>query len=196
MSLASCTIHIMARGDSKIDLRAIIRAHRASYVDIRTGKRRRRDNLLMEGTPAAVLGVCLAFRARLNSAASVGLLTVSFLLSALFFGLMLQISDRAMNWADTAPSPGEDTSEHALFLGEIAAHAGYAALVSILAAIAFVVASASRGWLLVAASAVGLALGFHLLLVLSMVMKRVFLLTQDRLNRARRTRGTPGRRAS
>jgi hypothetical protein len=175
----------MARGDSKIDVRVIVRAHRASYIDVRTGRPRRRDNLLMEGAPGIALGLCLVFDFKLLPSAAVGLLTVSGLLSALFFGVMLQMSDRAMSWADAPPRPGPVASEHALYLEELAAHAGYASLICIAAAVSYVIASVGSGWTLRIATALGVAFGTHLVLVLLLIMKRVFLLTRERLNRAR-----------
>jgi hypothetical protein len=195
----------MAKGDAKVDVRVIIRAHRASYVDVRTDRPRVRDFLVMEGLPLVGLAMCLIFRVQLSRPAAVGLLAVSALLSALFFGLMLQTADRAMSWADAAPPPGPSTSSHATLVQELAAHAGYAALVCIAAAVAYVVATVSVegppkagvDWPLRVSSAAGLALGGHLVLVLLMVMKRVFLLTQERLDRARTgTSATSRKRAS
>jgi len=139
----------------------------------------------MEGLPGLGLLVALLLKIRLNPGVAVGLLTVSGLLSVLFFGLMLQVAERAMTWADSPPSRGPATSQHGILLGELAAHAGYAALVCILAAVTYVVASVTKGWPLRVASSLGLALGGHLVLVLLMIMKRVFLLTQGQLNRAR-----------
>jgi len=175
----------VARGDSKADPRKIIHAHRRSYVDARTGKGRWQDYIILEVVPAAAGGVCLVLDVRLNSIASTGLLTVTALLSAFLFTLMLQLSERAMDWADSRPQPGPDTSSHATYLEELAANAGYASIVCIAAAVTFVIASVGTGWALRIASALGLALSAHLALVLMMVMKRVFALTQDRLNRAR-----------
>ena len=206
----------MARGDAKIDVRVIIRAHRASYVDARDDRPRIRDYLLMEGVPIVVLVLCLVFGAALRSGAAAALLTVTALLSALFFGLMIQTADRAMNWADDPPAPGPGTSAHAIALRDLSAHAGYAALVCIAAAIAYVIATVTAasypianaatnaagnaggpGWWLRASSSLGIALGVHLVFVLLMVMKRVFMLTQNRLDQAR-TGGaaSPRRRAS
>ncbi|HEX6680593.1 MAG TPA: hypothetical protein VF063_08110 [Gaiellaceae bacterium] len=132
-----------------------------------------------------VLVACLLLNVKLGVGAATGLLTASGLLAALFFGVMLQISQRAMEWADTRPRPSADTSFHATYLKELAANSGYAALVCIAAAIAYVVASTGGQWQLRVASAVGLALGSHLILILLMVMKRVFALTDERLRRAR-----------
>lgn len=183
----------------KANPRAMIRAHRRTYIDVRTGKRRWQDVALNEGVPV-LLGIgCLIANVKLPVAASVGLLTVSGLLSAFLFGVMLQVSERAMDWADSSPAPGPDTSSHAIYLGELAANSGYASLVCIVTSAVFVVASASSGWLLRISTAVGLALALHMGLVLLMVMKRVYALTTERLNRARTgpdRRDTPRRHAS
>ena len=183
----------------KADPRAIIRAHRRTYIDVRTGKCRWQDVALNEGVPV-LLGIgCLIANVKLPVAASVGLLTVSGLLSAFLFGVMLQVSERAMDWADSSPARGPDTSSHAIYLGELAANSGYASLVCIVTSAVFVVASASPGWVLRISTAVGLALALHMGLVLLMVMKRVYALTTERLNRARTgpdRSDTPRRNAS
>jgi hypothetical protein len=72
-----------------------------------------------------------------------------------------------------------------LYLEELAANAAYASLVCIAAAVAFLVVSVSHGVVLEISSALGVALGLHMALVLLMVMRRVFLVTQSRLNDAR-----------
>jgi hypothetical protein len=191
----------MSLSNMKADPRGIIRAHRRTYIDARTGKRHLQDYLVLEELPIAVGIGCAIADVKLAVAASVGLLTVSGLLSAFLFGVMLQISERALDWSDSSPTPGPETSAHATYLAELAANSGYASLVSIVAAGVFVVSSFSSGWWLRISSAVGLALAVHLALVLFMVMKRVFALTQQRLNRARtgadRDRSSPpNRRAS
>jgi hypothetical protein len=56
-----------------------------------------------------------------------------------------------------------------------------AALVCVASAVAYVVATSSRGRTLELASALGIALGTHLVLVLLMVIRRVFALTENRL---------------
>lgn len=189
----------MAPGDAKIDPRGLLRAHYRTYVDANTGRQRWQDHAQLTGVPVALAVACAIGNVRLESAASVGLLTVSGLLSAFLFGVMLQISQRSMDWADSAPAPSPETSSHAIYLGELAANSGYASLISILAAAVFVVASVSSGWVLEISSAVGIGLAAHMALVLLMVMKRVFALTQGRLNRARTgadRREARGRRAS
>ena len=164
--------------------KAIVSEHYKTYVDANTGRIMISDHLVFGGVPIAIGAVCGGLGVKLPAAASVGLLTVSGLLSAFLFGVMLQISDRAMSWADTAPQPSHLVTEHAKFLAQIAANAGYASLVSIIACAAFVVASVTSKDVLVTFSALGLALVSHLALVLSMVMVRVFALTRERLLRA------------
>ncbi len=175
----------MARGDAKANPWLIIKAHRATYVDVVTHGRRYRDVALLEGVPGLALLVCLLVGVRLPVPTSVGLLTVAGLLSAFLFGLMLQMADRATTWADDPPERGPATSAHAEYLKELAANSGYASLVSIATCVAFVVASSTSGLPLRVSSAVGVALGSHLVLTLLMVMKRVFALTVERLNLAR-----------
>lgn len=177
----------MAKGDLKADPRPIIVAHHGTYIDVRTGRPRWQDYALLDGVPVAVTGVLLWRNLHLSKVASVGLLTVAGLLSAFFFGLMLEVADRAASWADSQPERGQATSAHATYLAELAANAGYAALVSIAVAVAFVVASTSHGWLLRSVIALGLGLGVHLVLTLVMIMKRVFNLTLQRLRIARTT---------
>jgi hypothetical protein len=194
----------VAAGDSKIDVRNLIRAHRQTYIDARTGRPRAGDFWLIDGVPVLVLAGCLTAGVRLNRPAAVGLLTISGILSALLFGVMLQVSDRAMSWAESDPEPGPATSSRAIFLKELSANAGYAALVCIAASITYLATSIPSAWATRSiwpgrlSSAFGLALGAHLVLVLLIVMKRVFALTESELNRVRTgaSRSHPRRKAS
>jgi len=91
-----------------------------------------------------------------------------------------------MDYADSRPAPCQATSSHAAYLLELAANAGYASLLCIAAAIAFAFASAVTSHLaLRVSSAIGLALAVHLVMVMVMVLRREFLLTEERLGRAR-----------
>lgn len=175
----------MARGDFKADPREIVRAHRGTYVNALTGDRSWLDLIAFEGSPLVVLAICLALKIRLSPTASVGLLTVSGFLATLLFGVLVELSTHAMDMADDPPKPSSSTSQHAIFIEELAANTAYASLICIAAAIAFVVTSISSAWTLRIFSALGLALGVHLVLVLTMVMKRVFSLTVERLNKVR-----------
>ncbi len=175
----------MTRGDFKADPRDIIQAHRRTYVSSWSSRPRKRDFLAFEGVPVVVFALCVIFNVQLPVVASAGLLTVCGVLSVFLFTVVVQLWARAMDFADARPEPGPATSEQAASLEGLTANASYAALVCILAAVIFVVASVSSHWTLRISSGLGLAVGSHLVLVLMMVMKRVFLQTQIRLRRAR-----------
>src|SRR4051794_17743517 len=125
----------------KADPRELIWAHYATLVDNRTGKARPADFAGFLGIPVVGGLVCgLVVGVELPPAVCAGLVTVMGFLSAFFFGVMLQVAERAWEWADTDPQQGQRTSRHARFLGEVQANAGYASLVSIVAAAMFVAA--------------------------------------------------------
>jgi hypothetical protein len=176
----------VAGGTFKANPWVIVRLHWATYVDARDGKPRLQDWMAFAFPPVVTCAVSFWRDIELSGAASAALLTISGLLSAFLFGVVTQISGRAMDWADTQPPPGRATSAHATRLLEMAANAGYASLICIAAAIAFAVASTvSSHPALRISSAVGLALAVHLVLIMLMVLRRQFLLTQERLGRAR-----------
>jgi hypothetical protein len=175
----------VVRGSFKANPWVIVRAHWRTYVDVRNERPRWQDWLAFAIPPGLVVGVCLWRDVKLTSSASAALLTVSGLLSVFLFGVITQVSARAMDYADSQPQPSTETSAHADNLLELAANAGYASLVCISAAVVFVVATIGSNWVLRVSSAVGLALGVHMIMVLLMVMRREFLLTQERLDRAR-----------
>jgi hypothetical protein len=177
----------------KADPSRLVRAHYETLADARNGRPLVSDYLVFVGLPVAVGIYCGPIQnVKLPAVASGGLLTVAGLLSAFLFGVMLQVSERAMDWADTNPTPGKDVSRQATFLRELAANAGYASLVSVVAAGLFVVAAVTSKTVLVVFSAIGLAMILHLAAVLLMVMRRVFALTEERLKAARTGGGTGG----
>lgn len=169
----------------KSDLRRLIKAHYASYVDVNTGRVRWQDHVVFTGLPLLALATCIWRGLELSTEAAAALLTVSGLLGAFLFGVMLQISQRAMGWADDAPVPGPATSKQAAFLREIAANAGYAALAAILAAMLFVIATVTTELVNTIVSIGGLVVGLHLILVLLMVIVRIFDLTDGSLRDTR-----------
>jgi hypothetical protein len=171
----------------------LIKAHYGTYVDARTGRIRWQDHAAFGGIPIAIAAVAVWRDVHLGGVTAGALLTASALLSALLFDVMLQISQRAMDWADSDPEPGIETTEHATYLRELSANAGYSSLVCIAAALDYVVALTSQSRLLEATSVIGLALGAHLIMVLLMVMKRVYALTEERLRRAHTGAGLPPR---
>ena len=184
MSLAERTITSWQKGTSRLTPRDHTsaqahvrrRAHGQAFLvrpaGVRRPARRRPSGLPRPGRAAQLVG-------------QRGPATVAGLLGALLFGIVVQLSAHAMDMADDPPEPGPATSRHAIFVGEMAANTAYTSLVCVFAAIVFVVASIGTSWVLRVSSAVGLALAMHLVLVLMMVMKRVFALTQERLTRAR-----------
>lgn len=152
----------MARGDAKVDPRPIISGHYRSLVNASTGRQRWQDHVWLEGIPIVVAVGVYVGDVRLPASASAGLLTVAGLLGAFLFSLMVSVADRAATWADTAPPPGRRTSEEADYLAELAANAGYAALVSVTTSVVFVVAATTERYALRIATAVGLGAGAHL----------------------------------
>jgi hypothetical protein len=106
---------------------------------------------------------------------------------------MLNIAQRAMEWADSGPEADTITVSRANLLEELAANAGYAALVCLAALVAFTVAAVDStvadpngdsltGFI---ASVAGFALAGHLIVTLLMVMKRVYAVTVSSLDRVR-----------
>lgn len=170
---------------------SIIQAHRRTYVDARTGRTAWSDVVVAEVLPVLVTAGMLIGRAHLDHTLAGGLVTVTGLMSALLFGVLLQVSQRALDWADTHPSPSAETSAHALYLTELAANAGYASLVALLAAVVLVGATLPYEPAYTLTSSIGTGLLVHLVLILFMIIKRVFALTVGRLNRAR-TGANPG----
>lgn len=175
----------MARNELKANPVVIVSAHYRTFVDGPSGKPRWQDFGAFVGLPVFAGAICIWQGVKLPESAGVGLLTLSGLLSAFLFGALMTVSERAMSWADSEPPRGKATSRQAAYLEELAANAAYASLVCIVAAVAFLVVSVSHGVLLEVSSALGIALGLHMALVLLMVMRRVFLVTQSRLNDAR-----------
>lgn len=168
----------MTNGAGKASLRAIVRAHRKTYVSGRTGRRRWRDYLTFEIVPLGVVAASGWARLKLPAAASGGLIAVAAFLSVFLFSVVVSLWSRAGDLADKAPKPSADVTRQTGDMEDLAANSAYASMVCILAAGVFVVAAVSNGWVLIASSAVGLGLGVHLFLVLFMVMKRVFIQTQ------------------
>jgi hypothetical protein len=164
----------------------LVQQHYRTLRNYRTEEVRKRDWALFVGVPVVVFVICLLLHLHLPKGASAGLLTTAGVLTAFFFGVMLQIAGRALEWASDRPPVGPETSWQAQFLQEIAANAGYATLVSILAAAVFVSALVATGsTALTVLSSLGIALSVHLALMLSMVLARVYALTVNRLTDAR-----------
>ena len=173
----------MTDGAGKANLRAIVRAHRKTYVSGRTGRPRWQDHITFEIVPLGVAIACGWLRLKLPAAAAGGLIAVAAFLSVFLFTVVVSLWSRAGELADQGPKPSADVTRQTRDLEELAANSAYASVVCILAAGVFVVAAVSHRWVLIISTAVGLGLGVHLFLVLFMVIKRVFVQTQASLLR-------------
>jgi hypothetical protein len=165
----------------------LIQAHYRTLRDANTGDARPWDYALFLGLPALVYVLCLFLGTELPVEAAAGLLTATGVLSAFFFGVVLQVAQKAMDLADNPPKEsGKATYWQIEFLKEIAASAGYACLVSVVAAAVFLASlMATSKWVVVVFSSLGIALGVHLVLLLSMVLSRVYDLIIRRLRTAK-----------
>ena len=169
----------------------LIQAHYRTLRDAETGKSRWQDYALFLGFPAGVYVLCILLEAELPPEASAGLLTATGVLAAFFFGVVLQVAQRAMDLADQTSEPGNAKPDKATywqieFLKEIAASAGYACLISVLVAtVSLAALMATSKWLFVVFCSLGLALGVHLALLLAMVLSRVYALIVRRLRTAK-----------
>lgn len=161
--------------------------HYRTLRDRRTDESRWQDYVWFLLVPAGVFAGGCVLGIELPEGASAGLLTASGVLAAFFFGVMLQVAQRALDWSESRPPKGKDTTWQADFLTQIAANAGYAVLVSLAAAVVLVAVLITEGHRLasVLLSALALALCVHLALMLSMVLIRIYALTSDRLLRTK-----------
>lgn len=169
----------------------LIQAHYRTLRDASTGKTRWQDYALFLGFPSFVYVLCIILETELPPEASAGLLTATGVLAAFFFGVVLQVAQRAMDLADRMVEPGnakptKATNWQIEFLKEIAASAGYACLISVFAAaVSLAALVTTTKWLFVVFCALGIALGIHLLLLLAMVLSRVYALIVRRLRTAK-----------
>lgn len=162
----------------------IFDAHWMSYKGVRTGRWKRRDVFLVVALPLVSSLVVVVFNIHIDEPVAVGLLTVLGLMSALLFGVMIQVAQRAQEWAESQPTPVRRTSLYGEFLRELMGNAGWASLVSLAASVFYVCVVASAGLLLRAASAVAVPLSVYLVLLLFKVMVSVFQLTDERIRAA------------
>ena len=115
-----------------------------------------------------------------------GALAISALFAAFLFQLTIQLLERSASWVDNAPEPGAETTQHAKLLEELSANSAYAALVSALVSSASLVSIvANTGWSGRIIGGLLVASFIHLSAAMLLVLRRVFLLTQERLNTAR-----------
>lgn len=169
-----------------------MRAHLWTLEDARKERVSLRDYLTLYGVPCAAFVALVAVDVELGD--SVGnLLTATALASTLLFGLVLQLYGRATAWADEAPPPGPETSRYATLMEELTANTAYAAIAATFVTVGLVAYNIDIGLgkavnLEVARRLMGAALLaalLHLLLTLTLVLRRTFLVTQERLTVAR-----------
>lgn len=172
-------------GNGKFSLRPIISGQLDTLEDARTGRRRPSDFAVLYGLPTVSFVVFVAVDVDISRTAG-HLIAGASLAAAFLFGVVIQQYSRATDWADSRPEPSERTSRYATRLEELSANAAYAAIMTTLATgvlVAYTIATghAAQRWL----GSLALALLVHVLLTLAMVLRRVFLLTQERLRAAR-----------
>lgn len=179
---------------SKISPRPIVASFHRTLADA-DGTRSFRDYGEQYGVPLAVgVGVAI-WQPEISTEIGIAILTVAGLFAAFLFQLTIQLLDRAAAWSESRPIPGPATSSHAVLLGEISADAAYASLVASGSAVAGLASSITRtGSPEIISVATTAALLTHLATTLLLVLRRVFLLTTERLNEART--GSSGRRSA
>lgn len=171
--------------DSKINPAPIIEGFRKTLV-FTDGRISLRDRIQQYVMPLSVGLISALLQLELSTNIGIAILTLSGLFSAFLFQLTIQVLERAASWNDTRPLPGPETSRHANLLAELSANAAYAALISAATAVAALLASiTSSGGPEQIAVVLTLILLSHLGTTLLLVVRRVFLLTVERLNDAR-----------
>ena len=133
--------------------------------------------------PVAIGGAAVTWGdATINVNTAAALLTVGGIFAAFTFQLALGIHTQALAYASERPEPGERTSKRSEALRMLAANAGYASLVSMLASIAALGAGiVERGVPESIAVGATITVFVHLSIVLLLVLRRVFLDTQNTL---------------
>lgn len=176
------------RPSGKVSPRPILVAHLQTLVDGTHGRPHVADFVILYGVPV-VVSVLAAWRApdlKIGEGLAAALLAVAGLFGAFLFQLSIQLLNQAATWADTHPTPSAHTSTYADRLGGLAANTSYACFVSIVT-VAVVTAAAiivEGAWETLVVAAV-IALLVHLALTLLMILRRVFLLSSERITQAR-----------
>lgn len=189
----------MSGSEGKASPRPVIVAHIKTLSNANTGNVRATDHFLMFGVPLVATIVVAVTTTTFDGSLLTGLVTVTGLAGAFFFGLMVQHLQAIMSWADSDPEPGTETSRHAKLLAELAANAAYASLLAFTASVLLVFAAvADSDAVKRSASALVAFVLTHFVLTVLMVIRRVFLLSIERINDvrtgARRSRSSSSRR--
>jgi len=146
---------------------SLIANHFRTYRDASSGKRLLSDHLVFEGIPIAVLVVALVAHTEIPANESSALLLVSAVMFALMLTVLAQLSHRIKSLIDTRERT-QAYADEKLFLGEVVANVGYTSLVALMSSVLFTVAASVGG----VATALSLAMGVYLVLLLLMVLKR------------------------
>ena len=146
---------------------SLIANHFRTYRDASSGKHLLSDHLLFEGIPIAVLVVAWVAHAKIPANESSALLVVSAVMFALMLTVLAQLSHRIKSLIDTRERT-QAYADEKLFLGEVVANVGYTSLVALLSSVLFAVSASVGG----VATALSLAMGVYLVLLLLMVLKR------------------------
>jgi len=146
---------------------SLITNHFRTYRDASSGKHMLSDHLSFEGIPIAVFVVALVAHAEIPANESSALLVVSAVMFALMLTVLAQLSHRIKSLIDTRERT-QAYADEKLFLGEVVANVGYTSLVALMSSVLFAVAASVGG----VATALSLAMGVYLVLLLLMVLKR------------------------
>jgi hypothetical protein len=183
------------RHQGKVSPLPILSGFAGTLVDTE-GRRSKLDVFEQYVLPALIGLALLLWGPKIPPFLGGALLTLAGLFAAFLFSLTIQLLERASAWSESQPSPGPATSTYAILLGELSANAAYAALVSAAAAVAALAAAITTngaGERITVALTAGLFA--HLGTTMLLVLRRVFLLTRQRLTEAR-TGGPSARRSA
>lgn len=170
---------------SRLNPWPVVSEHFATFRQ--SSARMKRKDLLEQLTPPLLLGsASVVFSAELSQTAAAGIVAATGVLSAFGFQLAVHLLHRAATWSDSGPAPSPETSQYASLIEELSANTIYASFVSGVSAILALAAGfLGGGWperLMVGALTILLT---HLVVTMTLLMTRVFLLTRAQLNNAR-----------
>lgn len=135
--------------------------------------------------PALCCALAILLDMNVNAGVAASILVVTGILAAFFLQLSISVFLRAAMWVETRPAPSLMTSQYGALLNDLGASSAYAALVSIGCCFASLAVAVSEcGWNERVLSGVLLLTVVHLILTLLAVVRRVFLITHERVRRA------------
>ncbi len=146
---------------------SLVTNHFRTYRDASSGERLLSNRLLFEGVPITVLIIALVTHAEIPASESSALLVVSAVMSALMLTVLAQLSHRIKSLIDTRERT-QAYADEKMFLGEVISNVGYTSLVALMSSVLFAIAASVGG----VVTALSLAMGVYLVLLLLMVLKR------------------------